>query len=162
MKNKLIQFDLSNTKWKLKGNGSFGEYYQISKYKGIKLYYDNYGSIKDLLKSNTYNDAKIEFRNLNKCKNSGFTPKPYKLCIVKIYNSKGSVDFESYCPAIIMQHIKGRKSKNHKVFALRIKLYEKYGFNHRDSDVNHNFLVKKLPSGKLKYYLIDLGRVSCY
>jgi tRNA A-37 threonylcarbamoyl transferase component Bud32 len=90
------------------GGGHYGNYYQLSATRGIKVLDgesgDYFSTRKEALRSDFYEEAKEEAKLLRKAYKSGLTPKCYGVRLVKI----GS----SYAVGIEMEHIRGTTLEN--------------------------------------------------
>lgn len=137
-----------------KGEGCFGAYYQISKRRGVKVFFDDsYSTIEEAINSREYKKAVKEsniLQTLTK-RGSDFTPKSYG---VKIIKKDGF-----YRIALVMQHLGttdicdrdlDKKKENKIIKSLRKKLRE-LKFNHTDLHTNNVMWFRK------KYWAIDFS-----
>lgn len=140
--------------------GGYGVYF-LHDGIGVKALRRSYENYEICLKSNTFEKAKEEFSILKILENSGITPKPYAVTVVK-FGGK-------YFAAILMQHIEGEradlyfnfdscctKEEDPKEFRevadkLVNKLLE-YGIEYTD-DHGENVII----GNDGKYYLIDFS-----
>lgn len=131
--------------------GCYGEYYQITKTKGIKIANKSFLNEKKLKASKQYKDFVEEFNFLKFLKKTDLTPKPYELLIFKHKNR--------FYVGIVMQHFDGPSlsDKNHdddkesKIIARLHSKLTKHKINHKDLHANNIICHKK------KYRAIDFS-----
>lgn len=143
------------TSLKLKGKrelagGSFGEYFKLSKHRGIKILYGVYPTAEQAAKSTSHRKALRENKILQILTQRGcrFTPKGYGVRIVKVNSS--------YSIGIVMQHL-GNKclfnrhgGNNDEIISdLRDKLNKVYRVFNGDVHSQNIMYYKK------KYWVID-------
>lgn len=102
----------------LVGKGSFGSYYRINKFNGIKIIGRGFKQLKSLLNSKTYQDAYFEFFAYKTLEKSKITPKRVDFIIAK-KNGR-------YYPAIKMQHIAGEILYSYQIRTKKQKHNSKY------------------------------------
>lgn len=142
------------------GSGAYGEYYKLSRSKGVKIigHVDSGNgcySINELKQDWSYKDAIKELKLLKRAYRSGVTPKPYHVAAVKI----GSI----YHAGIVMEHIDGYGGELDDDdyvpdYVLKDALHaleKKSGLKHKDVH-NGNYIFKKTKYG-WKLYLIDFS-----
>lgn len=93
---------------KRSGGGSYGEYYQISRSKGIKLLYSSFITFEDALKSELYKDAQAEAKLMREAKTRySNIPQCFGVKVIKMDTT--------YRIGIIMQHLGTQKAVTHPV-----------------------------------------------
>lgn len=125
--------------------GCSGAYLSIGYEVGIKIYTacDGFKTPEKARLSFMWFCAARSLNNLRKAKNSGFTPKPYGMTVVRCDGA--------YYPAVVMQHIEGSSPASSRgLFQLASRL-EKYGLSNTGDIGCHNAIKSK--TGKL--YLVD-------
>lgn len=135
------------------GSGCFGSYYQVSKHRGLKVLATAYDTVRELLTSSTYSDAKQEYKILKRLRNSKFTPKPYGIKIIQ--------EGQEYKVGILMQHLGNRtlsstvcsERRGNRVSQMLLEVLEHYGIVHKDLHWG-NIMVKTV-NGKKQYFAID-------